>query len=110
MEIGFDNNYWHPSPTAQAFADGRNGDCRNAPEWPELRARLGAAWSARRELGQCGGSSVCRSGSFDHASASAMAHFEAQTPAVNQIALGNLKPHGGNAGEHTGVSSPGGRG
>ena len=110
MEIGFDNNYWRPSPTAQAFADARDGDCRNAPEWPELRARLDAAWSARRELGQCGGSPVWRSGSFDHASASVMAHFEDQSPAVNPIALGNLKSRGGNAGEHTGVSSPGGGG
>jgi hypothetical protein len=106
MEIGFEKKYWLQGPAAPA----NGGECSDAPEWPELRARLGAAWSARRELGLCGGNSAWRSGSFDCASASTLAHFAAASPAVNPIALGNLKPREGNAGEHTGVSSPGGRG
>jgi hypothetical protein len=110
MEIGFENNYWHPATAAQASADGHGGDCHNAPEWLDLRARLGAAWSARRELGHCGVRVAARSGSFDRASANTLATFDAASPAVNPIALGNLKPRWGKAGGRTGVSTPGGRG
>ena len=110
MEIGFENNYWRPASAGHAFAQANGGECGNAPEWPELRARLGAAWSARRELGHCGGSTAGRSGSFDRSSASTLAGFDAASPAVNPIALGNLKPRWGNTVGHAGVSTPGGRG
>ena len=110
MEIGFENNYWRQASPAHALAGGQSRECSNAPEWPELRARLGAAWSARREFGDGGASAAGRSGSFDRASASTLSGFDAATPAVNPIALGNLKSRWGIAGGHTGVSTPGGRG
>ncbi|MEO6718314.1 MAG: hypothetical protein ABIM50_13835 [Novosphingobium sp.] len=110
MEIGFENNYWHPPTSAHAFAAGLGGECGDAPEWLELRARLAAAWSARRELSGCGGSAAGRSGSFDREAASVLVGFDAPSPAVNPIALGNLKSRWGNVAGHTGVSTPGGRG
>ena len=114
MDIGFESNLWLQATTAQAFAHATGVEPSNAPEWLELRARLGAAWSARRELGLGQGGPAERCGSFDRASALALAgplaHFDAASPAVNPIALGNLKSRWGNAGEHTEVTSPGGRG
>ena len=106
MDIGFDNNDWRPAVAAHAFGGGLGG----APEWLELRARLGAAWSARRELGYCDDSEAVHCGSFDRSSALTLAGFELASPAVNRIALGKCKPGEGNAGQHTGEMSPGGRG
>ena len=106
MDIGFEDNHWLAAPTAHAFG----GGCSGAPEWQELRARLGAAWSARRELAYGDHKSAGRSGSFDRTSVLALARFETRLSAVNPIALGNLKSRGGNAGLQTGVSTPGGRG
>jgi hypothetical protein len=110
MEIGFEDNYWRPAITAHAFAEGHGEVSGNAPEWLELRARLCAAWSARRELGRGARSTAGRSGSFDCTSAGTLATFEATSPAVNPIALGNLKSRWGNADGHTGTTTPGGRG
>ena len=118
MDIGFESKHWRPAPTAPAsglaFGHAFGGECGNAPEWLELRARLGAAWSARRELGHCDRTSALRCGSFDRTSALALAGamigFEPALLAVNPNALGNLKSPEGKAGQHTGDLTPGGRG
>ena len=110
MDIGFKSDLWLQATAAQAIARATGGESGNAPEWLELRERLGAAWSARRELGFGERNSAERCGSFDQTSASALAHFDAASPAVNPIALGNRKSRGGNDGEYAGETTPGGRG
>ena len=106
MDIGFDINAWRPPSAAPAF----DGGCGGAPEWLELRARLGAAWAARRELHLCDATPTVRSGSFNRNLAGELAGFELESPAVNRIALGNLKSGEGNADHCTGKLTPGGRG
>jgi hypothetical protein len=106
MDIGFDSHDWLARSPSHRF----EGGCSGAPEWLELRARLGAAWSARRELGSYDGSPTIRCGSFHPNWACALAKFEQPSPAVNRIALGNLKPLEGNTDQHTGEMTPGGRG
>ena len=64
MDIGFKSNLWLQATTAQAIAPAMYDASGNAPEWLELRARLGAAWSARRELGLGEGRAAERRGSF----------------------------------------------
>src|SRR5438874_7576756 len=98
MEIGFDQFERQAAHAPRAFVDGF-GD---APEWLVLRARLSAAWSARREFAAGAWGAPVRCGHFDHDSAVALAGYEHPTPLVNPIALGNLKPSGGNAGRHAG--------
>ena len=54
MEIGFNDNYWRRPASALAHSAGLGGEFGVVPEWLELRARLAAAWSTRRELAECG--------------------------------------------------------
>jgi hypothetical protein len=106
MDIGFDRNEWRPAPAMRAVA----GDWSYVPEWPVLHARLGAAWSARRELAAHASRKPPRGGSFARSAALALASFEHASRAVNPIALGNCKPDDANAGCLAGVSTSGGRG
>ena len=106
MDIGFDHNEWRPAPAQRAFAGGWS----SAPEWLALQARLGAAWSARRELAADMRSPTQRCGSFDRNSARAVASFDNASLAVNPIVLANRKPGGGIDAEHAGDLTSGGRG
>jgi len=66
-------------------------DSGASPDWLALRAKLDAAWAARRELDGVG-SSKHRQGSFDRPAASALAAILDGLPAVNPTALGDCKP------------------
>jgi hypothetical protein len=106
MDIGFEHNSWLPAPAPRAFA----GDCGAMPEWLALQSRLGAAWSARRQLSYGAGTAAPRCGSFDHEAARELAQFEYASRAVNPIASGNRKPAWGIADHHAGDLTSGGRG
>lgn len=89
MDIGFERKSWTEDPA------GRAGAKTGTPEWHGLRARLTAARAARGALAEqhvtgdhAGG------GSFDCASARALAGYGHSPTAVNPVFWADGKPVG----------------
>lgn len=104
MNITPHNDCWQEgvAPAGSMWIDAR-------PDWRGLRARLGAAHAARRVLLE-DARVLLRNGSFDRASAHALAAFGHGLPDVNPEAseVGNLP--GANCGVAAGSPTAGGRG
>lgn len=81
-----------------------------APEWPAMRARLGAQWVARRALTKAAIGLDAATGSFNSPAACALTAYRPGTPSVNPTALGNGKPIGSIGDDTASVQPTGGRG
>jgi hypothetical protein len=106
MDLSFDHKDWQ-----QAFPVGTaQRGCDFTPDWYALRARLAAAFSARREFAQADCRKTKTSGSFDQMSALALAGFHNSSRPINLTALGNGKSNGGIASHAVSESPADGRG
>jgi len=104
MEIGIDRDGWR-QPQAGSLA----GAEESRLDWHGLRARLCAAYAARRALAGAVKASA-GAGSFDHESAKFLAAYGNGLCAVNRTALGNGKPPEGNDAAVAATAETGGRG
>jgi hypothetical protein len=106
MDIGFDHNSWRSAPAPM-----RLGGTAGAPEWLELRTRLSTVRAARCALArqEIAGSTVS-AGSFDRASAQALADYDNSLAAVNVTFWADGKPHRIMDSIAAGEISPGDRG
>jgi hypothetical protein len=102
MDIGFDHNAMRQAQST--------GGCPAAPDWPLLRARLDAAWAARRALCHAAAHAASPRGSFNPATARAIVGLGQSSLSVNPTALGNRKPNEDIDAAVAGASLAGGRG
>ena len=106
MDIGFDKKNWRGAPAPR-----RLGGAAGTPEWHDLRTRLSTVRAARRALaGQNTVGGTVSAGSFDRASAQALADYDNSLAAVNVTFWADGKPDRIMDSIAAGKTSPGDRG